>query len=200
MRIPYKPIKSTGGDPLRPRRLRRCVNQDRSRGRNYKSNRGGHATFNGSVRLDTSGTRPFVEAVPVRTPDAAMRTSPAHVYYLGRFSRDGDFNRRRGGFPEMATSIAGGASTSRQCYPRCPEHQVFQDRPLPCPSTLARRQQFSWRRNHRNLSPRGLRTAVATTTSRPPSSRTEVSAPEGARQIQQGPQPKELPRLPRPEG
>jgi hypothetical protein len=33
----------------------------------------------------------------------------------------------------MATSIAGGASTARQCYPRCPEHQVFQDRPLPCP-------------------------------------------------------------------
>ena len=53
---------------------------------------------------------------------------------------------------------------------------------------------------NRNLSPRGLRTAVATTTSRPPSSRTEVSAPEGARQIQQGPQPKELPRLPRQEG
>ena len=48
------------------------------------------------------------------------------------------------------------------------------------PSTLARRQQFSWRRNHRNLSPRGLRTAVATTISRPPSSRTEVSALEGA--------------------
>jgi hypothetical protein len=69
----------------------------------------------------------------MRTPDAAMRTSPSHVYYLGRSSRDGDFNRRRGGFPEMATSIAGGASTARQCYPRCPEHQVFQDRPLPCP-------------------------------------------------------------------
>ncbi len=33
----------------------------------------------------------------------------------------------------MATSIAGGASTARQCYPRCPEHQVFQDLPLQCP-------------------------------------------------------------------
>jgi len=33
----------------------------------------------------------------------------------------------------MATTIAGGASTARQCYPRCPEHQVFQDRPLQCP-------------------------------------------------------------------
>ena len=133
MRIPCKPTKSAGGDPRRPRRLRRCVNQDRSRGRNYTSNRGGHAAFNGSVRLDTSGTRPFVEAVLVRTPDAAMRTSPSHVYYLGRLSRDGDYNRRKGGFPSMATSIAGGASTARQCYPRCPEHQVFQDRPLPCP-------------------------------------------------------------------
>ena len=29
------------------------------------------------------------------------------------------------GFPEMATSIAKGASTSRQCYPRGLEHQVF---------------------------------------------------------------------------
>ncbi len=88
---------------------------------------------NESVRLDTSGTRPFVGAVPVRTPDAAMRTSPSHVYYLGRFSRDGDYNRRRGGFPEMATSIAGGASTARQGYPRCLEHQVFQDQQLSCP-------------------------------------------------------------------
>ena len=69
----------------------------------------------------------------LRTPEAAMRTSPSHVYYLGRFSVDGCYNRRREGFPSMATSIAGGASTARQCYPRCPEHQVFQDRPLPCP-------------------------------------------------------------------
>ncbi len=64
---------------------------------------------------------------------ANQSTSPTHVYYLGRFSRDGDYNRQRGGFPEMATSIAGGSSSARQCYPRCPEHQVFQDRPLPCP-------------------------------------------------------------------
>ncbi len=133
MLIPCKPTKSAGGDPRRPRRLRRCVNQDRSRGRSYTSNRGCHATFNGSVRLDTSGTRPFVETVLVLTPDAAMRTSPSHVYYFGRFSVDGYYNRRRGGFPSMATSIAGGASTARKCYPRCPDHQVFQDRPLPCP-------------------------------------------------------------------
>ncbi len=31
----------------------------------------------------------------MRTPDAAMRTSPSHVYYLGRFSVDGDYNRLR---------------------------------------------------------------------------------------------------------
>jgi hypothetical protein len=117
------------------------------------------------------------------------------------------------GFPEMATTIAGGEAFHRWRLqspegPLQPGSATQDARSIKfsktgryrVPSTLARRQQFSWRRNHRNLSPRGLRTAVATTTSRPPSSRTEVSAPEGARQIQQGPQPKELPRLPRPEG
>ena len=121
------------------------------------------------------------------------------------------------GFPEMATSIAGGEVFQRWRHqsPEGPLHQgsATQDARgikfsktsrYRVPSTLERQQQFSWRRNYRNLSPRGLRTAVANsrpnTTSRPPSSRTEVSAPEGARQIQQGPQPKELPRLPRPEG
>jgi hypothetical protein len=117
------------------------------------------------------------------------------------------------GFPEMATTIAGGEAFHRwrlqsQEGPLQPGSAIQDARSIKfsktgryrVPSTLARRQQFSWRRNHRNLSPRGLRTAVANTTSRPPSSRTEVSAPEGARQIQQGPQPKELPRLPRPEG
>ncbi len=62
--------------------------------------------------MDTSGTRPFVEAVCVnyyvmRTPDAAMRTSLSHLYYPWQVFFEGDFNRRR------------------QCYPRCPEHQVF---------------------------------------------------------------------------
>ena len=38
-----------------------------------------------------------------------------------------------GRFPTMATSIARGASISRKCNPRCPEHQVFQDLQLPCP-------------------------------------------------------------------
>ena len=105
------------------------------------------------------------------------------------------------GFTEMATSITGGDSTSRKCNPKMPEASSFSKTGrYRVPSTLARRQQFSWRRNQPEPLPRGLRTAVATTTSRPPSSRTEVSALEGARQIQQGPQPKELPRLPRPEG
>jgi hypothetical protein len=97
----------------------------------------------------------------------------------------------------MATSIAGGASTATQDARSIKFSKTGRYR---VPSELARRQQFSWQRNYRNLSPRGLRTAVATTTSRPLSSRTEVTALEGARQIQQVPQPKELPRLPRPEG
>jgi hypothetical protein len=117
------------------------------------------------------------------------------------------------GSPEMVTSIAGGEAFQRWRHqspegPLQPGSATQDARSIKfsktcryrVPSTLARRQQFSWRRNPRNLSPRGLRTAVANTSSRPPSSRTEVSAPEGARQIQQGPQPKELPRLPRPEG
>jgi hypothetical protein len=37
-------LKSAGGDSQQPRRLRRCTNQDSLRGRNYTSNRGGHAT------------------------------------------------------------------------------------------------------------------------------------------------------------
>jgi hypothetical protein len=113
MRIPHQPTKSAGGDPRRPRRLRRCVNQDRSRGRNYTFNRGGHTTFNGSVRLDTSGTRPFVEAVC----DAYSRCCHAYLTVACVLPL--------AGFPEMATSIAGGGSISRQCYPRCPEHEVF---------------------------------------------------------------------------
>jgi hypothetical protein len=62
-RLNTSQTKPAGGDPRRPRRLRRCASQDRSRGRNYTSNRGGHATYNGCVRLDTSGTRQLVEAV-----------------------------------------------------------------------------------------------------------------------------------------
>jgi hypothetical protein len=79
---------------------------------------------------------------------------------LGMFSRDGDFNRRRGLYikevqPQDAWSI-----------------KFFQDLPLQCPThVLARRQQFSLRSNQPEPLPRGLRTAVATTTSRPPSSR-----------------------------
>ena len=113
MWIPYKPTKSAGGDPRRPRRLRRCVNQDRSRGRNYTSNRGGHATFNGSVRLDTSGTRPFVEAA------RAAYSRCGHAYLTVACVLP------LAGFPEMATSITGGASTSRQCNPKMPGASSF---------------------------------------------------------------------------
>ncbi len=113
--------KSTGGDQRQPRRLRRCANQDCSRGCNYTSNRGGRATFNGCVRLDTSGTRPLVETVRA----AYSRCGHAYLTFACVLPL--------AGFPEMATSIVRGASTSRQCYPRCPEHQVFQDWPLPCP-------------------------------------------------------------------
>jgi hypothetical protein len=117
--------KSAGGDPRRQHRLRRCANQDRSRGRNYSSNRGGHATYDGRVRLDTisleSGNqdcswRPYV----MRTPDAAMRTSAACVHQPWQCSRDGDYNRRRGRhirevIPQDARSI-----------------NFFQEWPLPC--------------------------------------------------------------------
>ncbi len=97
----------------------------------------------------------------------------------------------------MATLIAGGASTSRQCNHKMPGASSFSKTcRYRVPSTLARRQRFSWRRNQPEPLPRGLRTAVSTTSSRPLSSRTEVSAPEGARQMQQGPKPKELPRPP----
>ncbi len=124
MQIPYKPTKSAGGDPRRPRRLRRCTNQDRLRGRNYTSNRGCHATFNGSVRLDTSGTRPFMETVR----DAYSRCG--HAYLTVACVLPGPlagFLRWRLQSLEgpMATSIAGGASISTHCNPRCQEHQVF---------------------------------------------------------------------------
>jgi hypothetical protein len=61
--------------------------------------------------------RPYV----MHTPDAAMRTSPSHVYHPWQVFYDGDFNRRRGlcikeVLPQDARSI-----------------KFFQDRPLPCP-------------------------------------------------------------------
>jgi hypothetical protein len=192
MQIPYKPTKPAGGDPRRPRRLRRCVNQDR---------RGAITTLPTEAAMQPSMEacawihqaqdhlwRPYV----MRTSDAAMGTSPSHVYYPWQVFFDGDFNRRRGLYIKaVLPKMPGASSFSKTCRYRVP-------------STLARRQQFSWRRNKPEPLPRGLRTAVATTTSRPPSIQTEVSrsAPEGALQIHQGPQQKELPvpRLPSPEG
>jgi hypothetical protein len=57
----------------------------------------------------------------MRTPDAAMRTSPSHVYYPWQVSDESDFNRRKGLYikavqPQDARSI-----------------KFFQDQQLPCP-------------------------------------------------------------------
>ncbi len=104
-RLKTSQTKSAGGDPLRPRRLRRCANQDHSRGRNYTSNQGGHATFNGCVCLDTStsGTKLLVETVR----DAYSQCGHAYITVVCVLPL--------AGFPEMATSTAEGASISRKC-------------------------------------------------------------------------------------
>ncbi len=79
----------------------------------------------------------------------------------------------------------------------------------PPPAPPAREPTLTHRRAHthtraraRSASPRGPAAAAAAAAVIPPpqSPHTTAHAPEGARQIQQGPQPKELPRLPRPEG
>ncbi len=137
-RLHINQTKSAGGDPRRPRRLRRCANQDHSRGRNYTSNRGGHATFNGCVRLDKSGTRPLVETVLPMLPCVPHRRM---CTTLGRFSRDGDFDGRRGLYikevqPQDARSI-----------------KFFQDRPLPCTKHVgATATNFRGGATNRNLS------------------------------------------------
>jgi hypothetical protein len=163
-RLKTSQTKFAGGDPRtrRPRRLRRCANQDRLRGSNYTSNQGGHATFNGCVRLDTSGTRQLVETVTVRA--AYSRCGHAYITVACVLPL--------AGFPEIATLISGGASTSRKCNPKMPGASSFSktSRYL-VPSTLARLQQFSWLRNQLEPLPKRLRTAFATTNSRPPSSR-----------------------------
>jgi hypothetical protein len=123
-RLHMNQTKSAGGFPWRPRRLRRCANQNSSRGRNYASNRGGHATYNGCVLLDTSGTRPLVEAVH------AAYSRCCHVYLTGACVLP------LADFPEMATSITRGAFTSRKCNPKMHLHQDFQDRQLQCPKHI----------------------------------------------------------------
>jgi hypothetical protein len=60
--------------------------------------------------------RPYV----LRTPDAAMSTSPSHVYYHWQV-----FQRWRLQSPE-------GPLNQGSATPRCP-HQIFQYRLLPCP-------------------------------------------------------------------
>ena len=75
--------------------------------------------------------RPYV----IRTPDAAMRTSPSHVYYPWQVFFDGDFNRRRGLYIKAVQPKMPGASS----FSKTGRYRV--------PSTLALRQQFSWRHN-----------------------------------------------------
>jgi hypothetical protein len=116
-----KSTKSTGRDPRRPRRLRRCANQDRSRGRNYTSNRGFHATFNGCFLLDTSGTRPSMDTVrDVYSRCGHAYLTVACVLPLAGFlrwrlqSQEGPLHQ--GSATQDARSI-----------------KFFQVRPLPCP-------------------------------------------------------------------
>jgi hypothetical protein len=106
------------------------------------------------------------------TPDAAMRTSPPHVYYPWQ------------GFQRWQLQSPEGPPHQGSATPRCPEHQVF-----PRPTATVSRAR--WRDGNifrgcasdQNRSREDEWTAVATTTSRPPSSRTEVSAPEGPARI-----------------
>ena len=81
--------------------------------------------------------RPYV----MRTPDAAMRTSPSHVYYPWQVSYDGDFNRQRGLYIKAVLPKMPGASS----FSKTARYHV--------PSTLMRMlwlicksQQFSWLR------------------------------------------------------
>ncbi len=88
---------------------------------------------------------------------------------LGRFFREGDFHRRRGLYikevqPQDSRSI-----------------KFFQDRPLPCLKHVGATETITWWRNRQEPLPTGLWKAVATTTSRPPSSRdVSVSARGGS--------------------
>jgi hypothetical protein len=117
--------------------LNKSANQDRSRGRNYTSNRGGHATYDGRVRLDSSGNqdsswRPYV----MRTPEAAMCTSSqaARVYQPWQV-----FQRWRLQSPE-------GPLHDGKCSPKMPGASSFSktDR-YRVTSTLARRQWLIFR-------------------------------------------------------
>jgi hypothetical protein len=56
----------------------------------------------------------------MRTPDAAMRTSPSHVYYPWQVFQRWRFQSQEGHLHECSTP------------PRCLEHQVFQDLQLQC--------------------------------------------------------------------
>ncbi len=120
--------------------------------------------------------RPYV----MHTPDAAMRTSPSHVYYPWQVFFEGDFNRRRGFYIKAVL---------RKCYPICLEHQVF-------PRQATTVSQARWRNGNnfrggatnRNLSREDYGRLLLLPLQDFLQAGREVSAPEGARQIQQGPQ------------
>jgi hypothetical protein len=159
--VQYQPDKSADGDPRRQHRLGRCANQDRSRGRNYTSNRGGHATNDGRMRLDTiRQPRPLVERDAYS--QRGHRTSAACVHQISQV-----FQRWRLQSPE-------GPLHQGSATPRCPEHQVF-PRPASTVSQARWRDSSSSSNNFRgcasdqSLSREDVWTAVATTPSRPPS-------------------------------
>jgi hypothetical protein len=116
--------------------------------------------------------RPYV----LRTPDAAMRTSPPHVYYPWQV-----FQRWRLQSPE-------GPLHQGSATPRCPEHQVF-------PRPFATVSQARWRNGNNfhgcttdwNVSREDLGLLLLLSLQDLLQAWTLVSAQEGARQIQQGP-------------
>jgi hypothetical protein len=118
MRIPNKPTKSAGGDPRRPHRLQRCVNQDRSRGHNYTSNL--QPSMEACARIHQAQDRSWRPYV-MRTPDAVVRTSPSHVYYPRQVFQRWRLQSQEGPLYQ------GSATQDAQSI------KSFQDRPLPCP-------------------------------------------------------------------
>ena len=64
--------------------------------------------------------RPWIQFV-MCTPDAAMRTSPSHVYYLWQVSDDGYFNRQGGLYIKaVLPKMPGASSFSKTCRYRDP--------------------------------------------------------------------------------
>ena len=81
----------------------------------------------------------------MHTPYAAMRTSPSHVYYPWQV-----FQRWR--LQSLEGPLYQGSATQD-----ARSIKFFQDRQLQCPKHVGATATIFVRRNHRNLSPRGLR-------------------------------------------